>query len=42
MEDFNLTNTLPPGTITCEEGTARTTIDLCLATLGLVNRIIKS
>jgi endonuclease/exonuclease/phosphatase family metal-dependent hydrolase len=42
MEDFNLTNTLPPGTITYEKRTARTTIDLCLATLGLVDRIIKS
>lgn len=42
MEDFILNNTLPPGTITHEEGTARTTIDLCLATLGLVDRIIRS
>jgi hypothetical protein len=42
MEDFNLSNTLPPGTITYEAGAARTTIDLCLATLGLVDRVIRS
>ena len=42
IEDFNLTNTLPPRTMTYEEGTARTTINLCLATLGLVNQTIKS
>jgi hypothetical protein len=38
MEDFNLSNTLPPGTITFEEGNGRSTIDLCLITMGLVNR----
>jgi hypothetical protein len=42
MDDFNLSNTLPPGTITYEAGAARTTIDLCLATLGLVDRVIRS
>jgi hypothetical protein len=42
MEDFNLSNTLLPGTITYQAGAARTTIDLCLATLGLVDRVIRS
>jgi hypothetical protein len=42
MEDFNLDSTLPPGTITYEEKTSRTTIDLCLVTLGLVDRVIRS
>jgi hypothetical protein len=42
MEDFNLSNTLPPGTITLEEGNGRSTIDLCLITMGLVNRVISS
>ena len=42
MEDFDLTNTLQPGTITYEEGEKRTTIDLCLVTFGLVDRLIRS
>jgi hypothetical protein len=42
MEDFNLYSTLPPGTITYEEGTSRTIIDLCLVTVGLINRVIRS
>jgi hypothetical protein len=42
IEDFNLDSTLPPRTITYEEGTSRTTIDLCLVTVGLVNRVIRS
>ncbi|KAJ3453598.1 hypothetical protein MRS44_017845 [Fusarium solani] len=41
MEDYNLTNTLAPGTITYEENNRRTTIDLCLVTLGLVDRVIR-
>lgn len=41
MEDYNLTNTLAPGTITYEEGGRQTTIDLCLVTLGLVDRVIR-
>ena len=40
MEDFNLGSTLPPGTITYEERTLRTTIDLCLVTVGLVDRVV--
>jgi endonuclease/exonuclease/phosphatase family metal-dependent hydrolase len=42
MEDFNLNSTLPPGSITYEERTSRTTIDLCLVTVGLVDRVIRS
>ncbi|KAJ3552122.1 hypothetical protein NPX13_g11188 [Xylaria arbuscula] len=42
MEDYSLTNTLSPGTVTYEEAGARTTIDLCLATMGLVDRVIRS
>jgi exonuclease III len=42
MEDFDLTSTLAPGTITYEEGSKQATIDLCLVTLGLVDRIIRS
>jgi hypothetical protein len=42
IEDFNLSNTLPPKTITYKTGAARTTINLCLATLGLVDRVIRS
>ena len=40
--DFALHNTLPPGTVTYEEGRAQSTIDLCLVTTGLINRVIKS
>ncbi|KAI1531407.1 pol-like protein [Pyrenophora tritici-repentis] len=42
MEDFNLGSTLPPGTITYEERASRTTIDLCLVTVGLVDRVVRS
>lgn len=42
MEDYNLTNTLAPGTITYEEGGRQATIDLCLVSLGLVDRVIRS
>ncbi|KDN71155.1 putative zinc knuckle, partial [Colletotrichum sublineola] len=41
MDDMNLTSQLQPGTITYEEGDRRTTIDLCLVTIGLVDRIIR-
>ncbi|OHW95426.1 reverse transcriptase [Colletotrichum incanum] len=41
MDDINLTSQLQPGTITYEEGDRRTTIDLCLVTMGLVDRIIR-
>ena len=40
--DFALYNTLPPGTITYEEGQSQTTIDLCLVTTGLIDKVIKS
>jgi exonuclease III len=42
MDDFNLDSTLPPGAITYEERTSRTTTDLCLVTAGLVDRVIRS
>jgi hypothetical protein len=42
IEDFNLSNTLPLGTITFEEGNGRLTIDLCLIMIGLVDRVISS
>ncbi|GKT39838.1 Rpb7-binding protein seb1 [Colletotrichum spaethianum] len=41
MDDMNLTSQLQPGTVTYEEGNRRTTIDLCLVTVGLVDRIIR-
>ncbi|KAI3534405.1 reverse transcriptase [Colletotrichum abscissum] len=41
MDDMNLTSQLRAGTITYEEGDRRTTIDLCLVTVGLVNRMIR-
>jgi exonuclease III len=40
--DFALHNTLPPGTVTYEEGWAQTTIDLCLVTTGLIDRVTRS
>lgn len=40
--DFALHNTLTPGTVTYEEGQAQSTIDLCLVTTGLIDRVIKS
>ena len=40
--DFALHNTLPPGTVTYEEGRAQTTIDLCLVTTRLIDRVTKS
>ena len=42
IEDFDLSNTLAAGTITYEEATRQTTIDLCLVTVGLVDRIVRS
>ncbi|KAI8395899.1 hypothetical protein FOFC_21429 [Fusarium oxysporum] len=41
MEDYCLTSNLAPGTITYEERDGRTTIDLCLTTAGLVDRLIQ-
>ncbi|KAI3528112.1 reverse transcriptase, partial [Colletotrichum abscissum] len=40
MDDINLTSQLRAGTITYE-GDRRTTIDLCLVTVGLVDRMIR-
>jgi exonuclease III len=40
--EFALHNTLPPGTVTYEEGRAQTTIDLCLVTTGLIDKVTKS
>ena len=40
--DFALHNTLSPGTTTYEEGRSRSTIDLCLVTTGLIDKVIKS
>jgi exonuclease III len=40
--DFALYNTLPPGTVTYEEGRSQTTIDLCLVTTGLIDKVTKS
>ena len=42
MEDFELNNTLPPGTITFEEAAWQSTIDMCMVTMGLVDRVIRS
>jgi hypothetical protein len=42
MEDFDLSSTLAPGTIIYEEAARQTTIDLCLVTVGLVDRMIRS
>ena len=42
IEDFALHNTLLPGAVTYEEGRAQSTIDLCLVTTGLINRVVKS
>jgi endonuclease/exonuclease/phosphatase family metal-dependent hydrolase len=42
MGDFALHSTLLPGTITYEEGRSQSTIDLCLVTMGLADRVIKS
>ena len=41
-ERFGLTITTTPGTVTYRENTARTTIDLCWITQGLIDRLIKS
>lgn len=41
MDDFDLTSQLPAGTITYEEGDRRTTINLCLTTVSLVERLIR-
>lgn len=42
MTSFNLTSTLSPGTVTYEEGVARTTIDLCWSSVGLLDRLVTS
>ncbi|PPJ61057.1 hypothetical protein CBER1_07390 [Cercospora berteroae] len=42
MEQNALQSTFPSGTITYEEGSSRTTIDLCLATIGLMDRVVRS
>ena len=42
MASSDLTNTLSPGTVTCEEGNACTTIDLCWVSAGLLDRLITS
>jgi hypothetical protein len=42
MERFGMTNTLQQGAVTYAERNARTTIDLCWITLGLLDRLIKS
>jgi hypothetical protein len=40
--DFALYNTLLLGTVTYKEGRAQTTIDLCLVTAGLIDRVTRS
>lgn len=40
IEDYCLTSNLAPGTIIYEECNGRITIDLCLMTPGLINRLI--
>ena len=42
MTSFDLTSTISPGTVTYEEGDARTTIDLCWLSVGLLDRLIAS
>jgi endonuclease/exonuclease/phosphatase family metal-dependent hydrolase len=42
MERFGMTNTLEQGAVTYAERNARTTIDLCWITLGLLDRFIRS
>lgn len=41
MDEYDLTSQLPAGTVTYEEGESRTTIDLCLTTIGLTDKIIR-
>ncbi|KAJ0142747.1 hypothetical protein HZ326_14427 [Fusarium oxysporum f. sp. albedinis] len=41
IEDYCLTSNLASGTIIYEEGDGRITIDLCLITTGLVDRLIR-
>ncbi|OHE90236.1 zinc knuckle [Colletotrichum orchidophilum] len=41
MDDLDLINQLPVGTITYMQGNGCSTIDLCLFTVGLVSRLIK-
>ena len=41
MASSEMTTTLPPGTTTYEEGLARTTIDLCWMSFGLLDRLIQ-
>lgn len=40
--DFALHSTLLPGTVTYEEGCSQSTIYMCLTTMDLVDRVIKS
>ena len=42
LEDYDLSNTPLPGTITYEEGAWRSTINLRLVTVGLADRVIRS
>jgi hypothetical protein len=42
IEDFDLNNILPVSTVTFEEANWRSTINLCLVTIGLVDRVISS
>lgn len=41
IDEFSLTSHLPVGTITFEEADRRSTIDLSLTTIGLVDRLIR-
>ena len=41
LEEYNLTSMLAPGSITYEEGQKQSTIDLCLVTPGMVDRVIR-
>ncbi|OAQ61321.1 reverse transcriptase [Purpureocillium lilacinum] len=41
MDEFSMTSHLPEGTITFEEANRRSTIDLSLTTIGLVDRLIR-
>lgn len=41
LEEYDLTSMLAPGSITYEEGQKQSTIDLCLVTPGVVDRVIR-
>lgn len=41
LEDYNLTNTLAPCTVKYDEGRRQATIDLCLVSIGLIDRVIR-